>query len=361
MAAESIDVKRYDRQIRLWGLETQRGLQGSRVLLLGFNGTCNELLKNLVLAGVGHACVQDDQRVAAADLEAGGVFSLSAAQLGANRAEAAVEQLKQMNPQVDLSALPTPLREIDGALLKSYHFIIGTHGVEAVHALAWVEDALDAKEQAPPAKRAKPSATSAGSSSVRRTMGKHEVLPLRARHTAAEFAPVLMAAGSVGMYGFCFFDVGCFTPSPSVAKAAADASATQPASALLYPSIASAAGVEWAALTKRVPRFYCALQLMVESADATPEELLEAKNRKLDAAGLKEDFLSLPLDDAFIKQVAQCKGVELSPICAVLGGVVAAEVIKIIGRKEVPLSNSFFFDGNSGEGVVLRLGPSFDA
>lgn len=45
------------------------------------------------------------------------------------------------------------------------------------------------------------------------------------------------------------------------------------------------------------------LQLMVESADATPEELLEAKNRKLDAAGLKEDFLSLPLDDAFIKQV----------------------------------------------------------
>ena len=60
------DVKRYDRQIRLWGLETQRGLLGTRILLLEFTGTCNEILKNLVLAGVGHICIQDAADVAAA-------------------------------------------------------------------------------------------------------------------------------------------------------------------------------------------------------------------------------------------------------------------------------------------------------
>ena len=97
--AATIDVKRYDRQIRLWGLDTQRGLLGARILLLEFTGTGNEILKNLVLAGVGHVCIQDAATISAADVEAGGIFSLSAAQIGMNRAEAAVQQLQPMNPQ----------------------------------------------------------------------------------------------------------------------------------------------------------------------------------------------------------------------------------------------------------------------
>ena len=34
----SIDIKRYDRQIRLWGLETQTGLHGARILMLRATG-----------------------------------------------------------------------------------------------------------------------------------------------------------------------------------------------------------------------------------------------------------------------------------------------------------------------------------
>ena len=55
----SIDIKRYDRQIRLWGLETQTGLHGARILLLRATGLCNEIAKNLVLAGVGHVSIHD--------------------------------------------------------------------------------------------------------------------------------------------------------------------------------------------------------------------------------------------------------------------------------------------------------------
>ena len=58
-ATDDIDVKRYDRQIRLWGLDTQRGIAGCRVLMLGANGLCNEIAKNLVLSGVGHVRIQD--------------------------------------------------------------------------------------------------------------------------------------------------------------------------------------------------------------------------------------------------------------------------------------------------------------
>ena len=48
-------------------------------------------------------------------------------------------------------------------------------------------------------------------------------------------------------------------------------------------------------------------------------------------------------------------------MCAVVGGIVAADVIKIISGKEPPINNAFFYDGATGEGVVQRLGPTHAA
>ena len=42
----------YDRQIRLWGAESQAKMQNSKVLYLHVTGTSAELMKNLVLAGI---------------------------------------------------------------------------------------------------------------------------------------------------------------------------------------------------------------------------------------------------------------------------------------------------------------------
>ena len=39
---------------------------------------------------------------------------------------------------------------------------------------------------------------------------------------------------------------------------------------------------------------------------------------------------------------------------------VASEVIKVISGKERPINNAFFFDGATGDGMVQRLGPSFE-
>ena len=58
----------YDRQIRVWGVETQRALRAARVLVScgrGSGGTrarglCAETLKNVVLAGVGEMTIRDD-------------------------------------------------------------------------------------------------------------------------------------------------------------------------------------------------------------------------------------------------------------------------------------------------------------
>ena len=72
-----IDMKRYDRQIRLWGLDSQIKMSEARILILGVNGLANEIAKNLVLAGVGHVCIQDAGVVDEASLATGGLFSVS--------------------------------------------------------------------------------------------------------------------------------------------------------------------------------------------------------------------------------------------------------------------------------------------
>ena len=42
----------YDRQMRLWGVEAQKRLQRSHVLVSGLSALGSELVKNLVLAGI---------------------------------------------------------------------------------------------------------------------------------------------------------------------------------------------------------------------------------------------------------------------------------------------------------------------
>jgi hypothetical protein len=41
---------------------------------------------------------------------------------------------------------------------------------------------------------------------------------------------------------------------------------------------------------------------------------------------------------------------ELAPVCAIMGGMVAAEVIKIISGKDAPINNLFFLDAATTSG-----------
>lgn len=71
----------YDRQMRLWGVEAQKRLQSSRVLVSGLSALGSELVKNLVLAGMG-VTLHDTQRATSA--AAASQFFLSEADVGSN-------------------------------------------------------------------------------------------------------------------------------------------------------------------------------------------------------------------------------------------------------------------------------------
>ncbi|XP_038237996.1 SUMO-activating enzyme subunit 1 isoform X2 [Dermochelys coriacea] len=98
------EAAQYDRQIRLWGLEAQRRLRASRVLLVGMKGLGAEVAKNLILAGIKGLTMLDHQQVSQEDTRA--QFLIPVGSLGRNRAEASLERAQNLNPMVDVKVDP---------------------------------------------------------------------------------------------------------------------------------------------------------------------------------------------------------------------------------------------------------------
>ncbi len=96
------DARLYDRQIRLWGAASQQKIFGARVLVTGLTAVAAEVVKNLVLAGVGHLALRDDAVVS--EEEASSNFLLSAADVGRNRAVSFLPRASELNPRVVVTA-----------------------------------------------------------------------------------------------------------------------------------------------------------------------------------------------------------------------------------------------------------------
>uniref|UniRef100_A0A6T0ECP7 THIF-type NAD/FAD binding fold domain-containing protein n=1 Tax=Chrysotila carterae TaxID=13221 RepID=A0A6T0ECP7_CHRCT len=362
MTAE-IDVKRYDRQIRLWGLDTQRGLQSARVLLLRATGLCNEIAKNLVLAGVGHVTIQDPSTLTAADLSVGALFSVSASSVGTNKAEALASGLRALNPAVDIASTATEVSAMDAEFLSAFNYVIGTNALQTLEEICECTNRFSAAAEPEGRASKRPRSAEDAAPRAESSNGAHVTLPPR----ATEQTPKMLAAGALGLFGFCALDLGSYSyaPAPKVAADtdAADKEAPITKYLITFPSIEQAFSVEWQAMTNRVPRIFCALQLLRQApagADAAKVESL--RTERLHAAGLSEDFLRDPLTSDFVSTVFGAAHAQVPAVCAILGGLVAAEVVKLIGGKEPPINNVLLFDATTPRetaGVVVRLGPSF--
>lgn len=58
----------------------------------------------------------------------------------------------------------------------------------------------------------------------------------------------------------------------------------------------------------------------------------------------------------FSPSIDSC-GVDLSPVCAVMGGLLAQEVLKAVSGKDLPLKNVVVFNGMLAEAGVQDLRP----
>lgn len=104
-AADADFLERYSRHLLLpqVGLDGQKTLEASRVLLVGAGGLGSPVAFYLAAAGVGHLRVVDDDRVERSNLQRQILHTESA--LGTPKVESANRALTAMNPRVQVEAI----------------------------------------------------------------------------------------------------------------------------------------------------------------------------------------------------------------------------------------------------------------
>jgi len=128
-ATEANKTKKYDRQIRLWGMHGQKRIEKSHICLLGAGPSGTETLKNLILPGIGQFTVIDGERVTNRDL--GNNFFVEISGVGNSRAEETQRFLQELNSFVAVSKAidqdPTTLINTDPDFVSKYDIIIANN------------------------------------------------------------------------------------------------------------------------------------------------------------------------------------------------------------------------------------------
>ncbi|KAG0254208.1 NEDD8-activating enzyme E1 regulatory subunit [Mortierella polycephala] len=136
-------TQKYDRQLRLWGSSGQEALESAHILLINATAVGCEILKNLVLPGIGHFTVVDQGTVVQSDI--GSNFFLDSESLGKSRAERACELLGELNEDVQGHWVAKDIISIlaeNPRYLAQFSMVIATdvtrQTAEKLGALCWV-------------------------------------------------------------------------------------------------------------------------------------------------------------------------------------------------------------------------------
>lgn len=119
--------KQYDRQLRLWGDHGQAALENGHICLINATGLGTEILKSIVLPGVGSITIVDDKITSDEDI--GSNFFLESSSTGLNRGSETLRLLLELNSAVQGHAVEEPpdqiLRE-NPEFFKTFSLVITT-------------------------------------------------------------------------------------------------------------------------------------------------------------------------------------------------------------------------------------------
>lgn len=345
------EIALYDRQIRILGFQVQEKLRRANVLLIGLKALGTEIAKNLVLAGVGTLTILDGDVVTEEDL--GSQFLITEDQIGLNRAEAALPELKKLNPRVELFTDPNPVVTKEPEYFQSFDITIATD---------LLMDILISVN-----------------------------MSCRLHHRK------FYAANTYGMYGFVFADLILHDyivekpRSNKPAKVGDMDSATNCVTGViskqegettidiithqetysplqlvnLSPLPAKIRNTRRSRM--RVPPLLTCLRALFDFQTRSNGRYPGHNQADLGVftqlVNQKHLELQLPVETLraeFLRSFLQNLGAELSPVAAFLGGFVAQDVINILGQKEQPLQNWLLFDGEEFSASPFSIHPIND-
>ncbi|KAG2186389.1 hypothetical protein INT43_002827 [Umbelopsis isabellina] len=313
----------YDRQIRLWGLESQQRIRNANILIVGVKGLGNEICKNLVLTGIGSLTVLDHEPVTMEDL--GAQFFLTEADIGKYATEAASIQIQALNPRVTLKVDTENIEKKDDQFFEQFNIVCVTNASQSILIR------LDG-------------------------ICRNQNIPF-------------YAADTFGMFGYFFCDLHShqylqIRKEEPTAKNEAPKEISEPRieeyCTLVQSLERNWSDIKKSQLKKRVSRTYPMALLRYQFQEvhnrlpspADEAELCQLRDQYLMQLGFAD--LSF-LDNSMIEILAQTAATELSPVCAIVGGILAQEIIKVLSGKELPVQNWFLYDGISGSGLIHHI------
>lgn len=317
------EAELYDRQIRLWGLDSQKRLRAARILISGLNGLGAEIAKNIILAGVKTVTLLDDQVVKEADFCS--QFLVPQSALGTNRAEASLSRAQQLNPMVELKVDTEALAKKPDDFFKGFDVVC--------------------------------------------IIGASTEQLLRIDGVCREAGVKFFAADLWGMFGFSFADLQEHNFVEDVVKhkiiskphekTKTELVTSTVKRTLKYPPYQAVLDFDFNAdsYARRLKRSGPALPLLRVLQkfrdDEKRDPLHSEREGDLQKLMIMRDELAANLvpDSALVHVFAQ-----ISPAAAIVGGAVAHEVIKTVSQKEAPHYNVFLFDPESCCGFIETIG-----
>lgn len=130
-----------------------------------------------------------------------------------------------------------------------------------------------------------------------------------------------------------------------------------------FCSLSNALATDWSKKAvkyfRRTPPTYFLIHSLQLFRDREGRDPTGSASDKVTLAKLREDVIAkYQLNPELLPgEYSQWCVSELSPVCAVVGGVLAQEVIKAISAKDRPYMNSFLYNGQQNTGIVEQLRP----
>ncbi|KAK8404679.1 hypothetical protein O3P69_007729 [Scylla paramamosain] len=318
----------YDRQIRLWGLDAQKRLRAARVLLAGVCGLGAEVAKNLVLSGVKSLVLLDHRTVTEVEIHSN--FLAPHDSVGKNIAEASQERTQILNPMVQVTADSSNIVDKTTEFFTQFDVVCVTR---------CRQDEL-----------------------------------IRINDICRQNKIIFFAGDVFGMFGYMFADLQEHQYVEEVKerkpvehngkKQIVEETKVVKQTENFVP-LSQALDIDWTSKKysgqmRRISPAYFIMQIIMEfislhgrNPDRSHQEedemeLLTIKNALLEKLNVPAEKVS--------NQFAGIVFGQLSPVCAIVGGVLAQEIIKAVSQKDLPHNNFFFFSTLDGAGVVECIG-----
>ncbi|CAL9729804.1 DNA damage tolerance protein RHC31 [Monosporozyma unispora] len=325
------EIALYDRQIRLWGLEAQTNIRSARVLLINIGSIGTEITKNIVLSGVGHFSILDNNHIVTEE-DLGSQFFLSKEDVGKCRIDAVKERIIDLNPRVELGFETDSFDKLVSQKCEKYDIVIATE------------------------------------------LTRNQTIQLN-KWTRLNNIP-LYTAGSNGLFGYIFVDLIQFeakdkklqsirvsklgvvspnkeiihlevTKDPEDEKKVYENIVTKN-KYIPFDQLLSTACLEGKLTRRQLKRVSSILPLTIT-------HLKDTNFIKSNETGFRNEVIKtceqLRIDPAlilkleYVQQFIAQNNVEFAPVAAILGGAVAQDVINILGKRQQPLNNFIIFDG----------------